>query len=445
VNTDFAQVEADDQQVNLSRFSLFFPERRLFFQERGGVFEYGLGGNERLFYTRRIGLAGSVPVRIYGGVRAVARAGEWDIGFIDMQTAGAGPGPGSNDAVLRARRRVLNDNSYLGGIVTSRIGTDGSNSQTVGGDLLLRVLTEDFLTLNVAGTRADGQAPVALDRSLLRAVWERPGIYGVTYTLEAARVGSEFNPTLGFVARDGYTRGAAKLAWGWRAPAASRLLRTAVSVDAGAFRRHSDVGVETVQLRPEAAAHLKAGGSLRLNGNFVSDELLREFRIATGVRVPPGQYDFGELSLNYGAPDSRPLRIGGNVSAGTFYDGTRVSGALNPSWTASPRLQLSGTYQLNRVDFETRAQRFTSHLFRARVQTMLDSRLSATWLAQYSSASDAVLLNVRIRYNPREGDDLYIVYNHGLNTDRFSFMPERPFTDNRTLLIKYARTFALRL
>ena len=128
VNTDFAQVELDDQQINLTRFSLFFPEKRIFFQERSSIFDFGFGESNRLFHSRRIGIHEGSPVRIYGGARLVGRLGAWDVGMLDMQTAPFEDLSSENFGVFRTRRQVLNPYSYVGGIVTSKIGAGGSTT-----------------------------------------------------------------------------------------------------------------------------------------------------------------------------------------------------------------------------------------------------------------------------------------------------------------------------
>ncbi len=125
VNTDFAQVEADDQQVNLTRFSLFFPEKRQFFQERSAIFDFNTGGSSRLFHSRTIGLADGNPVRILGGARLVGRAGTWDLGFLDMQTATRDTLDSENFGVLRLRHGIFNAYSTIGGMLTSRVTTTG--------------------------------------------------------------------------------------------------------------------------------------------------------------------------------------------------------------------------------------------------------------------------------------------------------------------------------
>jgi hypothetical protein len=139
-NTDFAAVEADQQQVNLTRFSLFFDEKRPFFQERAGIFEFATGTDRgTLFYSRRIGLSDGRPVRILGGARLVGRVGSWDVGLTEMQTAEDGDLASENFGVLRVRRRVLNPHSYIGGMSTSRVASRGGYSITYSLDGQFRV------------------------------------------------------------------------------------------------------------------------------------------------------------------------------------------------------------------------------------------------------------------------------------------------------------------
>jgi hypothetical protein len=134
------------------------------------------------------------------------------------------------------------------------------------------------------------------------------------------------------------------------------------------------------------------------------------------------------------------LRISANAEAGTFYDGQRAAVSISPTWNPNRYLQLSGTYQVNRIEFDARDQRLTTHIARIRTQVMLNAALSGIAFAQYNSATDAVVLNGRVRWNAREGNDLYVVFNQGLNADRFGYDPVRPRTDNQTLLIKYSHT-----
>jgi len=182
VNTDFAQVEADDVQVNLTRFSLFFPEKRRFFLERASTFEFRFGGPNRLFYSRRIGINEDTDdmVRIYGGARLVGRVGGWDLGFLNMQTAEVEGLPSENFGVLRIRRRVFNPFSYVGGMITSRIGMDGSYNVAYGLDGIIRIFGDDYLTVNWAQTFEKDAANkfLSLDPAKFRFSWERRTLKG---------------------------------------------------------------------------------------------------------------------------------------------------------------------------------------------------------------------------------------------------------------------------
>ena len=217
VNPDFAQVEADDVQVNLTRFSLFFPEKRLFFQERSSNFDYNMGGTNTLFYSRRIGLVDDEPVRIYGGARLVGRLGAWDVGFLDMQTAALDDTPSENFGVLRLRRQVINPYSYLGGMLTSRLGVDGSYGVDYGLDWIWRMAGDDYFTLQWAQTFKDGQTNRAFDLASGRVavMWERRTTKGFGTTVRFSRTGDMFDPAMGFVMMDDYSAFYTRTLYGW--------------------------------------------------------------------------------------------------------------------------------------------------------------------------------------------------------------------------------------
>ena len=164
INTGFAQAEADDQLVNLTRFSLFFPEKRQFFQERSAVFDFRTGGISRLFFSRRIGLTnGGDQVPIYGGVRLIGRSKDWDFGLLDMQTQSLDTIPSENFGVLRVRKRVFNENSFLGAMFTSRLDANGNANIAYGLDGLVQVFGDDYLTVQWAQTFDSQQAEGASD------------------------------------------------------------------------------------------------------------------------------------------------------------------------------------------------------------------------------------------------------------------------------------------
>jgi hypothetical protein len=450
VNTDFAQVEADDQEVNLDRFSLFFPEKRRFFQERAAVFEFSLGGNERLFHSRRVGLAEGRPVRIYGGGRLVGRVGDWDVGVLNMHTAESEALPSENQGVVRVRRRVLNEGSYAGAILTSRIGTEGGHNVVSGGDARLHLFDQDYLTLNWAqsfdGSEAHGATSGdvgVFERTLLRARWERRDVFGPMYDVDLSRVGDVFEPGLGFLQRNGYARGDLRLGYGWAPGEGSSVFRYGVGLTTSGFRRSRGGALETGVLEPSAIVETRSGHQLMAIARHRHEDLENGFSLSDEVEVPGGRYGFREGVLQYVAPPGDLFQATVRLEGGGFFDGRRTSVQLSPSWTPNRHLGLSASYRMDRVDFAEREQRLTAHVGRLRAEVMLSTEISAVAFVQYNSTLDLAVANVRFRYNPREGDDLYIVWNEGMNANRFDFDPVRPRSEERTLLLKYSRTFSL--
>ena len=443
LNTDFAQVEADDEQVNLTRFSLFFPEKRLFFQERSSNFDFNLGGENSLFYSRRIGIYEGKSVRIYGGARLVGRVGRWDLGFLNMQTAEVKDLPSENFGVFRVRRQVFNPYSYLGGIITTRIGVDETYNVAYGLDGIFRLFGNDYLSFKLAQTFENGQENklASLDQARIGMNWERRILNGLGYDFSFSRVGATFNPGMGFQMRDNYTRFGDRLLYGWRPGEKSSLLRHHVFLDGFLLLENTSGSTESAEIGPGWEFETKSGSY----GNFMLkmfwEDVPEEFSLSDDAEVPVGKYSFYGLNATYITSMTRLFFSENILEVGTFYDGWRASLSVSPWWSISSSLELSGTYQFNKVVFPDRDQQFTAHIARLRILAMLSTKFSATAFIQYNSASNAVIANIRIRYNPREGNDFYFVYNEGLNTNRFRESPIPPFIGNRAVMIKYTYTF----
>jgi hypothetical protein len=445
VNTDFAQVEADDQAVNLTRFSLFFPERRLFFQERAGVFAFETGDSDRLFYSRRIGLVDGQPARIYGGARIVGRVGEWDVGLLNMQTAAAGDAT-RNVGTLRLRRRLHNASSYAGGMLTTLIGDDGRHNVAAGLDLTLNPGGQNFLSVNWAQTWSD-EDPTGVelaDRALGRIRIERRGLDGFGMDLAASRVGSRYDPALGFLQRRDFTRFGDAVGWGWRAGNDSPVLRHRLSLMSRSFFRNDGFTLESLEAGPEWALEMKSGRRWVASASLRDERVSRSFGFA-GAPVPVGDYRWMEGRLAYTQPGGALLRGTLSVEGGRFYDGHRIGFSAAPTWSASRHLELNGLYQASRITFAGRAtgeEQVLLQVARIRARVMFSGALSTAFLAQYTSAADLVTLNARLRYNRREGQDFYLVFNDGLNTERAAFEPGLPLSAGRTLLLKYSHAVA---
>jgi hypothetical protein len=447
LNTDFAQVEADDYQINLTRFDLFFPEKRLFFQERASIFNFSFGEYNQLFYSRRIGIQEGEAVRLYGGTRLVGRVGSWDLGFLDMQTAPFQEDnlPSENLGVLRIRRRVFNLYSYVGGMATSRIGADGSYNAAYGLDAIVRVAGDNYLLFNWAQTFENGYKndPASLDPARLRIAWERRTQKGLGLDLNYSRAGRDYDPGLGFEQREDFSRFGNRILYGWISGEKSFLQSHSIFADGFLFLRNADNSLESAEIGPGWGFFTKSGYYGEFAFKMYRESVREFFSISDEAEVPPGEYTFyglkGYCQTSMGSLFSTLV----NIDAGSFYDGWRGSLSLTPTWGLSPNLTLSGMYEFDRVEFPDRKQKFTGQIVQLRVLATVSLQFSASAFIQYNSADHATIANVRLRFNPREGNDLYLVINEDLNTNRKREIPHLPYYSNRAIMLKYSYTFNL--
>ncbi len=448
LNTDFAQVEADDERVNLTRFSLFFPEKRPFFQERAAVFDFNTGQQSRVFYSRRIGLGpGGELIPIYGGIRLIGRIGRWDMGFLNMQTApyDAADLPSENFGVLRFRRQVLNSNSYVGTILTSRISTRGNINLVYGFDGIFKVKGDDYFSINWAQSLdSDSLQALTLPRQntgRLRIAWDKRTDRGLFYRARLGWSGDEYNPGVGFVRRVNFTRLLGQIGYGWYPGKESLLFKHSLGIQASGFIRNSDQQLETGEVGLEWRAGPKIGGFFRFQTKLNYESILDTFYLSSDAFIPAGTYQFWDNSFFILSPFGYLVRFRLNGDFGYFYDGTRYSFSVSPTWSVSQHLELSSDFQYNAVNLPKRDQTFRATIVRLRVKYNLNTRFFMSTFAQWNSFGERITLNFRLRYNPKDGNDLYLVYNENLEYGNENEMPPPPLSRNRTILIKYTHTF----
>jgi hypothetical protein len=445
VNPDFAQVEADDVQVNLTRFDLFFPEKRLFFQERSSNFDFNMGSPNTLFYSRRIGLVDDRPVRIYGGGRLVGRMGGWDVGFLDMQTEALDENPSENFGVFSLRRQVINPFSYVGSMVTSRLGTDGSYNVAYGLDWIWRMRGDDYLTLQWSQTYENGAAnrALSLDNARFTFMYERRTTRGFGTTFRFSRTGEDYNPAMGFMLAENYTAAYTRTLYGWFPGKDSALTRHDAFLEARIYWDNATRDLMLAQVGPGWEFTAKSGFAAMFWPQLRVDNLTEDFEISDDVSVPPGHYVYPSLMFMAQTPSGRLFNTALFGEVGGYFDGWRISVGLMPTWSGIPNLEFGGMLQYNTVRFPERGESFDAPLGQLRVLATLSVKVSLSALVQYSAADDAMTVNFRFRYNPREGTDLYIVYNDGMNTDRLGRVPYPPLSTGRALLMKLNYMFNL--
>ena len=442
VNTDFAQAEADDQQVNLTRFSLFFPEKRQFFQERAGLFEYRTQGRfDRLFHTRQIGLYEGETVPIIGGVRLVGRVGEWDVGAMNLQTARSSFLPSENFGIYRLRRQVFNANSYAGGLFTTRLGDDGSTNVVYGLDGIIKVARDDYLELKWAQTSDDSNRFNISKTGYGRVRFERRAQIGFSYIASLTWEGPDFNPGIGFVSRSDFYQPFLRLGYGWFARESSPIRSIRPGLFIATYFRNSDNTLESGNYRHDWDLVMKSGDIHTFELEGMTEDLIEPVEFPENTVVPVGTYEFWALKWDYQMRDGSLFRTNAQVSAGSFFDGWNFEIQAEPTWNVSKFLELGATYQFNRVRFPDRGEEFFVNLARVKAQIGFSTKVSINTFLQYNTATDALSANLRFRYNFREGNDLWIVYNEGRNTDRFGVTPTLPELESRTILLKYTYTF----
>lgn len=446
VNTDFAQVEADDQQVNLTRFRLFFPEKRQFFQERSSLFNFGFTRNARLFHSRRIGLSDSgEPIRIYGGARVVGRLGTTDFGGINMQTAASGGLSSENFNVLRVKRRVFNQYSTIGGMFTSRIGSYSDDNYAYGMDAVIRVAGDEYLTLKLAQTYESGELDL-LDNSRIYFSWERRRNEGLSYNMNLDRSGRDFRPDVGFVMRRDFTLLENKVQYKWITDDSPLVQDFWINNFGNAYFRNSDGLVESAVINPHAGLSTKGGTNYRMQTNIRYESLMQPFTLSAedNVVIPAGDYWYPDVEMSYRAPNGWKLRPGAEIGIGGYFDGRRVTLGVNSEWNLSSHFEISNEYEYNKVRFGNRGQQFEAHIARLRFRAALNRKVSLTTFAQYSSRVDKTNINARFRYHFAEGNDLWIVYDNVMNTERsLQDLPRLPLSGYQALLAKYTYTFKL--
>lgn len=426
--TDFAQVEEDLQQVNLTRFSLFFPEKRDFFIEGQGIFDFGgvQAGNSPgdvplLFYSRQIGLYEGQPVPVIGGARLTGRAGAYSIGALDIQTddkpeAGA---VSTNFSALRLKRNVLKRSNV--GVMATRRGPGpgivgaptGKPSYSAGVDATMLFLT----SINLTGYYARTQSPSASGndadgtsyRGRVDYITDR---YGAA--AEHMLIDRGFNPEAGFVRRRDVRRSFGQLRFSPR-PAPSSLIRKLTwqaSLDyltdarALAVQSREATGLFRIDFQSSDQASLEYSREYEL--------LPAPFRIAPGVVVPAGGYTYATTRAGYTLGQQRPVSGRLSAAAGSLYGGTRQDAGFSGRWGVTPGLSVEPAVTLNWVQLPY--GEFTAHLVSTRVTVTPSARMLISSLVQWNPGAGTLTASARLRWEYTGGSELFIVYSDGRDT-----------------------------
>ena len=413
-NTDFAQVEVDDQQINLDRFNLFFPEKRPFFLENAGLFSVGQPGSVEIFFSRRIGIGDSgEQIPILGGGRLSGKIGtNTNIGFLNMQTESmsATGTPSQNFTVARVRQDLPN-RSNIGAMVVNRqatgsLGGDRDYNRAYAVDGRLGIGQGGLISGFAAETETPGGARVDTHAYGLSAQRESERLQ---LSLGYSEVGPNFNPEVGFYQRRGYRRATGSVFMN---------LRPDDFLGIHEFRPHVrhittfdfETGLHETQFTHiDNHIEWEAGHEIHTGMNVTRERVFTPFEIAPGVIVPPGTYDHAEAQLiaqtNQGAPLSVVLRsvIGG------FFGGDRVQ--LRPTVSMRVGEALTAQFQWDRNDIQLPGGDFVANLGSLRVSYSFTTRMFVQALVQYNDGTDLWSSNVRFGLLSDANTGLFVVYN----------------------------------
>jgi hypothetical protein len=439
VNTDFAQVEEDQQQVNLTRFSLFFPEKRDFFLEGQGLFDFGGISGQRasgidpiMFFSRRIGLSAGQAVPVIAGGRVTGKAGRYDVGALTIATDDK-PSAGAvttTFSALRVRRNILRRSS-VGMIATGRwpAASGQDENAATGIDADLRFFDNVQSNLYWARTASPGRTG---DDASHRARF----LYdGDRYGFEADRlvVGSNFNPEVGFVRRTDFALNAlmARFSPRLRRGRAIRMLTWQ-----GNFEYVTDAGGDALEDRIVTGRFGVEFNSSDRVVILVAQQYERlpfDFTISPGVVVPAGGYSYELVEATYTLGQQR--RMSGNLAAshGSFYGGTRTAAGYSGRLGLSTHFTMEPIVTLNWVTLPY--GEFTAHLAGARVSVTPTARLAFSALSQFNPAARTLTSSVRMRWEYVPGSELFLVYSDGRDTTVARF----PGLQNRTIAVKMTR------
>lgn len=411
LNTDFAQTEVDDRQVNLTRFPLFFPEKRDFFLDGSGSFDFSRepSSDFTAFFSRRIGLdARGRPQKIDYGVKLTGQAGRFDLGVLQLRTADQAEALGEDFTVARPRRRLMRQ-SYVGLIYTRRSvrGSALPVSQTIGGDFELA--TSRFRgsqNLQFSGFYARTPGPATDDNA----------IYGLRLNYPNDRwnarmsyrvVQKDADPSVGFIERADYRRWNPVVRFGPRPRSHPYIRQVSMETWAEWLTDTSNELLGRAFRFTLAEVSLHSGDSASVTVNPIYERLERDFTIG-GITLPIGStYQYTRYSANVSTANRRPLSGSASVQSGTFYTGHRSDATASVNVRPRPGVLATLTAQVNRVDLP--GTEFTSKILRAIVNTQFGPFVSLANNLQYDSASDVLGWQVRFRWILTPGNDVYFV------------------------------------
>ena len=432
-NTDFAQVEVDEQQINLDRFNLFFPEKRAFFLENAGTFAVGSPGEVDLFFSRRIGIGeGGVAVPITGGARLSGKVGSTKLGFLNMQTESVGDSIHANNFGVARISREFPNRTSIGGILVNRVGTgssapDDDYNRTLAVDGRLGIGRYTQLSGFAARTWTPG---VSGDEYAFK--------FGAEYRSEAwflianyTEVADQFNPEVGFLQRSGFRKPDFLIFHTYRPKNFMGLHEVRPHISYRGFWGFSGFQ-QTGYLHFDNHWEWKNGYEVHSGLNFTTEGVSEEFEISDNVFVPVGSYHHKEAQIIAFTNRGAPLSLSTRITAGGIFGGTRFTSSSTLRWRVGETFNTEISWSHN--NFDLPGGEFNTDLIRGRISYSFTPKLFLQSLLQYNSRSEQFSMNLRFTWIQTANTGLFLVYNEVSDYDNSDFSVQ-----NRAFIIKYSQ------
>lgn len=412
-NTDFAQVESDRSIINLTRFPLFFPEKRDFFLEGASVFNFSFGGNDNLFYSRRIGIHNGHEIPIIAGAKLVGRADKMEIGFINMQTRNEDILPSTNYGVARVKYDVF-DQSYVGGFISNRVSRDNFNrslgldavmtTSSLFGDKTLSIGTNIAKTDEKHGAKNSWAGRFYLDypNDLINQF--------MAYTF----IQENFNPGIGFVSRTGTQEFdynldiSPRINWG-----IINQLRFAPIESGFLYDRDNNLLGADITFQPFGFSTIHNDNfSFQIDRQF--DYVQNSYTIFNNTTIPAGRYWYTNYDLQLGTGRGRPLYGKIELNTGNYYTGKRNYYYTELNWISDKQFTLSVDYQRNEISLPQ--NKFTTNEVGANLLYDFSTKTHTSIFAQWNNGDKDLNINYRFNWEPEVGSNFYLVINHLIDT-----------------------------
>jgi hypothetical protein len=416
INTDFAETEVDARQVNLTRFPLFFEEKRDFFLQGSSYFDFAreIGNQVMPFFSRTIGLdARGVPQPIDVGAKLTGQAGAFDIGVLQVRTAETAAQIGSDFTVARVRRRFLRQ-SYVGGLYTRRSDRQAGlpDRYTVGADMALRTSTAfGNKLLEFSNWFLYTTNPLDTGENIgrgSRIAFPNDPFY---FDLSFRELQANYRPAAGFVQRNGFTRVNPEIGYTWRFRGHPWIRSIQQEIDWQFFLdTHNRMLTQNIATRPLTMV-LNDGSSVHVEAEPTYERLEQDFEISSGVVLPGGRsYRYTRYQIEGSMADRYPVAVGVSTQLGDFFSGTRKDFAVNVR--VRPRTGVAVRFEAEHSALDLAEGSFDTTVFRVIANTQFSPWLTLSNNVQYDDVTKLLGWQMRFRWIQRPGNDVFFVYTH---------------------------------